>query len=148
METNIWSPDISLGLTTERVLMAINRNLSRGFRAIGLEITPEQCAVLGALWGKDGQSQQELCNLTYKDKPSMTRLLDNLQKQELVVRVASKCDRRTNLIHLTTKGNKLREKVHSVVYPIQQKAIKGIPKDEVDLCFDVLKKAFKNLVEN
>ncbi|MDR0419790.1 MAG: MarR family winged helix-turn-helix transcriptional regulator [Prevotellaceae bacterium] len=148
METNIWGSDISLGLTTERVLMAINRNLSRGFRAIGLEITPEQCAILVALWDKDEQSQQELCNLTYKDKPSMTRLLDNLQKQELVVRVASKCDRRTNLIHLTAKGKKLREKVHSVVYPIQQKAIKGIPRDKVDLCFDVLKTAFKNLVED
>ena len=37
----------------------------------------------------------------FKDKPSMTRLIDNMERQHLVVRIADKRDRRTNLIHLT-----------------------------------------------
>ena len=60
-----------------KVSAAINRKLSRNFRQNGLEITPEQWTVLIFLWEKDGVTQQELCNATFKDKPSMTRLIDN-----------------------------------------------------------------------
>ena len=87
-----------------KVSAAINRKLSRNFRQNGLEITPEQWTVLIFLWEKDGVTQQELCNATFKDKPSMTRLIDNMERQHLVVRISDKKDRRTNLIHLTKDG--------------------------------------------
>ena len=59
-----------------KVSAAINRKLYRNFRQNGLEISPEQWTVLIFLWEKDGVTQQELCNATFKDKPSMTRLID------------------------------------------------------------------------
>lgn len=73
-----------------KVSAAINRKLSRNFRQNGLEITPEQWTVLIFLWEKDGVTQQELCNATFKDKPSMTRLIDNMERQHLVVRISDK----------------------------------------------------------
>ncbi len=82
------------------------------FRQNGLEISPEQWTVLIFLWEKDGVTQQELCNATFKDKPSMTRLIDNMERQHLVVRISDKKDRRTNLIHLTTDGKELEEKAY------------------------------------
>ena len=68
--------DISLifAILNGKVSAAINRRLIRNFRENGLDITPEQWTVLLFLWEKDGVSQQELCNATYKDKPGMTRL--------------------------------------------------------------------------
>ena len=62
-----------------RVSAAINRQLSRNFKKYEVNITPEQWTVLIYLWEKDGVTQQELCNATYKDKPSMTRLIDNME---------------------------------------------------------------------
>ena len=41
-------------------------NYSRNFRQNGVEITPEQWTVLLFLWEKDGVTQQELCNATFK----------------------------------------------------------------------------------
>ena len=87
-----------------KVSTAINRKLSRNFRQEGVEITPEQWTILLFLWEKDGVTQQELCNATFKDKPSMTRLIDNMERQHLVVRISDKKDRRNNLIHLTKTG--------------------------------------------
>ena len=78
-----------------KVSAAINRKLSRNFRQNGLEITPEQWTVLIFLWEKDGVTQQELCNATFKDKPSMTRLIDNMERQHLVVRISDKKDNQT-----------------------------------------------------
>ena len=46
-----------------------------------MNLTIEQWSVLYQLWKEDGKSQQELCNATFRDKPSITRLIDNLEKQ-------------------------------------------------------------------
>ena len=75
---------------------AIARRLQKHFRQAGLEITIEQWSILYHLWQEDCLSQQELCNRTFRDKPSITRLIDNLEKQKLVKRIASKEDRRIN----------------------------------------------------
>ena len=76
-----FSFDIQLifAILNGKVSAAINRKLSRNFRQNGVEITPEQWTVLLFLWEKDGVTQQELCNATFKDKPSMTRLIDNME---------------------------------------------------------------------
>ena len=87
-----------------KVSAAINRKLYRNFRQNGLEISPNNGQCLFFYGKKDGVTQQELCNATFKDKPSMTRLIDNMERQHLVVRISDKKDRRTNLIHLTKDG--------------------------------------------
>jgi len=76
---------------------AVARRLQKNFRLAGLEITIEQWSVLYHLWKQDALSQQELCNRTFRDKPSITRLIDNLEKQKLVKRMPSKEDRRIKI---------------------------------------------------
>ena len=80
---------------------AVARRLQKNFRNAGLEITIEQWSVLYHLWKEDGLSQQELGNRTFRDKASITRLIDNIEKLGLVERIASKEDRRVNLVYLT-----------------------------------------------
>ena len=93
-----------------KVSAAINRKLSRNFRQNGFWRLPGTVDRPHLLWGKGRVTQQELCNATFKDKPSMTRLIDNMERQHLVVRISDKKDRRTNLIHLTKDGKELEER--------------------------------------
>ena len=125
-----------------KVSAAINRKLSRNFRQNGLEITPEQWTVLIFLWEKDGVTQQELCNATFKDKPSMTRLIDNMERQHLVVRISDKKDRRTNLIHLTKDGKELEERARVIANQTLKEALKGITIEELSVSQEVLRKIF------
>src|ERR1700733_12394708 len=85
---------------TGKASTAIARNLQKKFAAAGLKITIEQWSVLYHLWKEDGKSQQELCVATFRDKPSITRLVDNLEKQQLVKRVPAESDRRNDMMHL------------------------------------------------
>ena len=124
-----------------KVSAAINRKLSRNFRQNGLEITPEQWTVLIFLWEKDGVTQQELCNATFKDKPSMTRLIDNMERQHLVVRISDKRDRRTNLIHLTKDG---KEQARIIAGKTLREALNGVTVEELSIGQEVLKKIFFN----
>lgn len=93
---------------------------------------------------KDGVTQQELCNATFKDKPSMTRLIDNMERQHLVVRISDKKDRRTNLIHLTKDGKELEEKARIIAGQTLKEALHGITLEELSIGQEVLKKVFYN----
>ena len=138
--------DISLifAILNGKVSAAINRKLVRNFREAGLDITPEQWTVLLYLWEKDGVSQQELCNATFKDKPSMTRLIDNMEKLNLVVRIASKDDRRTNLVHLTRLGRELEPEARRVSTLTLKEALQGVTSEELSISQEVLRKVFAN----
>lgn len=127
-----------------KVSAAINRKLSRSFRQYGLDITPEQWTVLIYLWEKDGVTQQELCNATYKDKPSMTRLLDNMERRHLVVRIADRNDRRINLIHLTKDGRRLEEVAHQASNQALREALQDVTQEELNIGQDLLRKIFAN----
>lgn len=127
-----------------RVSAAINRQLLRNFRKYDLNITPEQWTVLIYLWEKDGVTQQELCNATYKDKPSMTRLIDNMEKLNLVVRISSKTDRRTNLVHLTKTGRDLEKRTMFVANKTLKEALEGLSNEELSISQETLRKVFIN----
>lgn len=130
-----------------KVSVGINRLLYRNFKKYNLSITPEQWTVLAFLWQKDGVTQQMLCDSTFKDKPSMTRLIDNQEKQKLVFRVASKEDRRSNFIHLTDFGKSIREDATKAVDETMTAALKGIDEKGVKRVRMVLALVFNNLSE-
>ena len=127
-----------------KVSMAINRKISRNFRQEGIDISPEQWTILLSLWEKDGVTQQELCNATFKDKPSMTRLIDNMERQHLVVRISDKNDRRSNLIHLTKTGRELENKAFKIANETLEQALHGIDMDDLKIGQEVLRKVFLN----
>ena len=130
-----------------KVSAAINRKLYRNFRQNNLEITPEQWTVLLFLWEKDGVTQQELCYATFKDKPSMTRLIDNMERMHLVVRTSDKSDRRINLIHLTQTGRELEERTRFIANRTLKEALYGLTVEELRVSQNVLRKIFTNTKE-
>ena len=127
-----------------KVSTAINRKLYRNFRLHGIDISPEQWTILLSLWEKDGITQQELCNATFKDKPSMTRLIDNMERQHLVVRISDKRDRRTNLIHLTKTGRELENQAFVIANQTLKEALDGVPLEDLKIGQEVLRKIFMN----
>lgn len=128
-----------------KVSMAINRLLYRNFKKYELQITPEQWTVLAFLWQKDGVTQQMLCDSTFKDKPSMTRLIDNLEKQSLVYRKVSKSDRRSNFIYLTDFGKSIEENATKAVDETMTAALDGIDDEGMTRLRNVLALVFGNL---
>lgn len=130
---------------TGKASTAIARRLQKKFNASGLNITIEQWSVLYHLWKEDGKSQQELCNRTFRDKPSITRLVDNLEKLNLVKRVSSKEDRRINRIYLTEEAYALQERTMSLAEETLNEALQMVPPEQVEVCKAVLQVVYDNL---
>ena len=124
---------------------AVARRLQKNFRNAGLEITIEQWSVLYHLWKEDGLSQQELCTRTFRDKPSITRLIDNLEKQHLVKRVASPTDRRINLVQLTDAAKNLQQITIDLANQTMAEALVGVDKKDIETVKSVFQKVYDNL---
>ncbi|MDP9230665.1 MAG: MarR family transcriptional regulator [Bacteroidota bacterium] len=131
---------------TGKASTAIARRLQKKFNQAGLNLTIEQWSVLYHLWKEDSKSQQELCNATFRDKPSITRLVDNLEKLNLVKRGASENDRRINIINLTKQAQKLQERAMELAEETLNEALEGVPVEQVNMCKEVLQKVYNNLV--
>ena len=130
---------------TGKASTAIARRLQKKFNASGLNLTIEQWSVLYHLWKEDGKSQQELCNATFRDKPSITRLVDNLEKLGLVKRMPSENDRRINKVQLTKQALKLQEETMALAEETLNEALEGVPAEHINLCKEVLQKVYDNL---
>jgi DNA-binding MarR family transcriptional regulator len=130
---------------TGKASTAIARRLQKKFNNASLNLTIEQWSVLYHLWKQDGISQQELCNATFRDKPSITRLVDNLERLSLVKRVASETDRRINLVFVTKLGQKLEEETMQLADETLNEALITVPADRIDVCKEVLQLVYDNL---
>jgi DNA-binding MarR family transcriptional regulator len=130
---------------TGKASTAIARRLQKKFNTASLNLTIEQWSVLYHLWKEDGISQQELCNATFRDKPSITRLVDNLEKLKLVKRVSSKEDRRMNMIFLTPEARKMQEASMDLAEETLNEALEKVPSDQVEICKQVLQIVYDNL---
>lgn len=145
MPNNHFKKGELYSFVTGKASTAIARRLQKKFNNAGLNITIEQWSVLYHLWKEDGRSQQQLCNATFRDKPSITRLVDNLEKLNLVKRVASENDRRINLIYLTKNAQKLEEETMQIADETLNEALKSVSPDKIDVCKEVLQVVYDNL---
>ncbi|RYY95986.1 MAG: MarR family transcriptional regulator [Chitinophagaceae bacterium] len=130
---------------TGKASTAIARRLQKKFNAAELPLTIEQWSVLYQLWKEDGLSQQELCNATFRDKPSITRLIDNLEKSGLVKRVGDENDRRINKVYVTKAAAKLQEQTMQLAEETLNEALEGVPPDQIEMAKTVLQKVYDNL---
>jgi MarR family transcriptional regulator, organic hydroperoxide resistance regulator len=111
----------------------------------GLELTPEQWIVLVQLWEEDGQSQTALSECTLRDKPTMSRILDTMEKTGLVTRQADAKDARTKRVLLTGTAQKLRPKLVPVAKRLVARLEQGISDADLETTHRTLSRMLENL---
>ena len=114
----------------------------------GINVTPEQYLVLDILWEKQSLSQQNIADIIQKDKNSVTKIIDSLEKKQLVRRVMDQKDRRINKIELTDEAISLEKVTTDVAIKFMNDAIKGIDNKDLDSFVYVMRQIKDNLENN
>lgn len=112
-----------------------------------INLTPEQYLVMDILWDQGTLSQQAIADIIQKDKNSVTKFIDSLEKKGLVSRVVNKNDRRINNIIVSEEGLKLKDKTTEVAINMMQNVLANISEDDL-LIFDKVMNQIKSNIDS
>lgn len=128
-----------------KVNLALKQYIQAKFRQHDIDLTFEMLQVMACLWKNDGINQQEVSNITVKDKASMTYLIDNLTTRKLVYRLEDESDRRNKLIFLTEKGKQMEEQIQPWITEMYSVVNRTITVEQLNTCIRVLAVMSENL---
>jgi DNA-binding MarR family transcriptional regulator len=95
----------------------------------------------------EGINQQEIADLLFKDKSSMTYLIDNMVKAGLVIRKEDEADRRNKLILLTDKARELQNQLKPLAMHCYLTIAQGITDPGIKAGIEMLAKMNNSLAE-
>ena len=125
-----------------KVYQKLINNLQKAFSESGVEVTPIQVMLLFFLQKNDGSSLTQIGQGLMLENPTVTGLIDRLEKSGYVKRSDHPNDRRVYLVHLTEKGNKVAKKALPIVKKLNEQIKEGYSKGEIEDFKKVLIGAF------
>ena len=119
--------------------------LAAKLREMGVPLTPEQFMLIDILWNQGEMTQQQLADQLQKDKNSVTKLVDAIEKKGFVIRKQNPHDRRANTLVLTEKANELKPGAKQKGISILDQILEGISEDELRSFLSTLRKLNTNM---
>ena len=132
---------VELNLTGCRLKQFIAAKL----RQMEVPLTPEQFILIDLLWNQGSMSQQQLADQMQKDKNSVTKLVDALERKGFVVREQNRQDRRSNTLVLTEKAEGLKPGAKQKGISILDEMLVGISEEELRSFLLTLHKLNRNM---
>ena len=114
-------------------------------RQMEVPLTPEQFILIDLLWNQGSMSQQQLADQMQKDKNSVTKLVDALEREGFVVRKQNRQDRRSNTLVLTEKAEGLKHGAKQKGISILDEMLVGISEEELRSFLVTLHKLNRNM---
>ena len=138
-----------LGLHIDKINRIISRKIDATvIRSIDGKISLSQAYVIDfiSMEGKDRDIfQKDLEKQFDLKRSSISLMLNNMEKNKLIERVAVSEDARLKKIVLTEKAIKLNEKISCAIDLIENKLAEDLTMEEVEIFYKVLNKMRKSL---
>ncbi|HWI36074.1 MAG TPA: MarR family winged helix-turn-helix transcriptional regulator [Burkholderiales bacterium] len=126
-----------------QVIGARDRELTQGLREFGLRV-PEWRA-LAALYARQRCTMSELAELATIDRTTLTRTVDRMQAAGWLSRLADGDDMRVTRLELTAAGRKLFDRVWPTAQRLNELALAGLSKPEIQQLHKTLERMRSNL---
>ncbi len=136
-----------IGLRLSRAGMLSKLFANQIFAKNGAVIRPEQFTVLYALKENNGMFLRQLANITFKDRPNMTRIVTILENNGYVTSALEAEGRQVKKLYITEKGSRLCEEILPTILQIWQETAAGISEEEINNFLITLNKIESNMRE-
>ena len=133
------------GFIIERTAKKMKQSFKKILNEKGADITVDQWVILQELEKEDGLSQFEIAARTFKDAPTVTRIIDLLCNKQLLERLPDPEDRRKFNIFLTKTGKAKILEVLPMVESFRSAAWNGLSDKQINQLRNILDTIFINL---
>jgi MarR family transcriptional regulator for hemolysin len=130
---------LKLATTSKAVSSAFNAALSAEGGSVPVWL------ILNSLKGTPWSTQLDLARALGIEGPTLTRHLDNLERNGLVARQRSKTDRRAFRVELTEAGEAAHERLLTAVIGFNQRLTSGLGRDDLRRLDDLLTRLAGNV---
>lgn len=137
------SPEQSIGFKYANTFRKISNLFANQLKPYG--ITPEQWSVLYQIHLEEGINQKQISVRTDKDQPTITRILDVLDKKQLIQRKADPSDRRAFLIFMTPAVKLLIEDTIPLEVRLNEELIQGVTDEQLQCLHQVMMQIQHNI---
>jgi len=134
-----------IGFALYRTSLAMRQLMQKEFNARGYNITTEQWSVMNRVMKENSLSQNEIAERLHKQKPNVSRIIEELEKNKLVIRKISEGDKRKYKVFLTDKGINLTAELRIIVREVREKACEGISQEELSATANILNTMYNNI---
>ena len=139
---------MEMGMLLSMAYRSMTRRFVHNTHESGLDISLDQWMVLGPIWQLKNPSHKDLSEFCLKDKTSISRIVDTLEKKNLVMRVNDQLDQRIKRVVLTREGKQLFNHVVPIMEKTREEVRQGISDSEIDAFKRVLIQINKNMNSN
>jgi DNA-binding MarR family transcriptional regulator len=109
------------------------------------DIAPEQRATLEIIKYEKDVNQTKIANILAKDKTTISRTLATLEKKGFILK--KQIDKRTNLIELTNKGEKILEESALTIKAFRENLSSKLDENEINKIVELLEKVASSVKE-
>lgn len=134
----------NFGQYIDRTLKVIKQSYIKAFKEAGVDITTEQWVIMDSLYAENGVSQNDLASGSFKNAPTVSRIIDLLVKKGFVERKRFENDRRRYRIFLTQKGKTAYETARPKVLELRKKGWEGLSDEDYEDLTRILDRVFQN----
>lgn len=127
----------SLGFQVNMTANAMRNRFNSFLKPYGL--TSAQYGIMKSINDNPDITPTQLSEITFKDKTTITRMIDTLVKRELLVRVPKENDRRAYKIQWTDKGEDIMQDIMPITENLVTKIRSQFSADELNTFLKVLK---------
>lgn len=133
----------TLGFAIAQLCKAHRNRTDLALNKHGLHVGQEM--ILLRLWESEGLTQSQLAEQMGVEPPTVTKMLQRLEREGLVERRADREDARVSRVFLTEKGRRLREPVFCSWGEVEAQTVAGLTLEERLLARRLILKMLENL---
>ncbi|TXE13825.1 MarR family transcriptional regulator [Seonamhaeicola algicola] len=111
----------------------------------GIDITIEQWLVLNVINENESTNQIDIGEKLVKDKPTISRMVNHLEKKGFITKTPSSTDSRKVELNISKKGKAMINNLYPTIETIRFKGLNELSEKEKESIENILKKIQKNL---
>lgn len=111
----------------------------------GVDITIEQWLVLNVINENESINQIYVGEKLIKDKPTISRMVNQLEKKEFIIKTISSTDSRKVELSISKKGRELINSIYPIIEKVRFTGLSKLSEKEKENIETILEKIRKNL---
>lgn len=129
----------------DTTIKKIRNFMQKGLNEAAVDLTVDQWVVLEHLVQNKGISQIELGKITFKDPPTITRILDLVVAKGYIERKQSTSDRRKFVLVLTPLGEKIFQKANKIITDARKQAWENLSEEDYSALVRIMDTIYGNV---